>query len=125
MTNATENPQAGLEAETILGQEEVLCAETKEDCAIERCPWEGVWTGTSVRSLRGAIQAERSTGAKTLRRGTEETRSWRRMGRSQGRGGGSEALGWGQHMRSLDPVEDLGFYSEQDGATSGVKSAQC
>ena len=47
------------------------------------------------------------------------------MGRSQGRGGGPEALGWGQHTRSLDPVEDLSFYSEQDGATSGVKSAQC
>ena len=35
------------------------------------------------RVWKGAIQAERSTGAKTLRRGTEETRSWRRMGRSQ------------------------------------------
>lgn len=41
MTNATENPQAGLAAETILGQEEILCRETKEDCAIERCPREG------------------------------------------------------------------------------------
>lgn len=67
----------------------------------------GVSMGSSVhRVWKGAIQAERSTGAKTLMRGTEETRSWR-MGRSQGRGGDPEALGWGQHMRSLDPVEDL------------------
>lgn len=68
----------------------------------------GVSMGGSVhRVWKGAIQAERGTGARTLRRGTEETRSWRRVGRSQGRGGGPEALVWGQHMRFLDPVEDL------------------
>lgn len=46
--NATEIPQAGLEAETILGREEILCTEPKEDCAIEH----------SVPGREGGLEGE-------------------------------------------------------------------
>ena len=36
-----ENHQVGLEVKVLLGQEEILCTETKDHRAINRHPWGG------------------------------------------------------------------------------------
>lgn len=86
-----ENHQVGLEVKVVLGQEEILCTETEDHCAMNRHP-----SGSSVHRVWGGdMQPETRAGATALRRRDMETRSWRGTGRSWDGGGDGRVGGVG------------------------------